>query len=993
MFPKLVALDTDGTIFTGQLDQDAWGKGPKAAHKLTDNIHKVDELTLEDRSDRDNKIKMNPDIPRIVTDILSNGASLAIVSRNTSKALCDRALYYFHAKDPKSGETKPIIKLVRYDEVVDEPKSNHFKRIHGWCKYDYTDMVLFDDEAPKDVSDLGVVVNDCPAETGLTWEIYSKGIAHWVKKQNKSPTPGSATTLSIAHFNDVYQVGDQKVKIDGKQETIDVTKFATSLADITAKWNKRQDGKKDGLIVFSGDLFSPSTESSVTRGKHMPPIINGLGVDVGCVGNHEFDFGVPQLQKLIKDTAFPWLLSNIVDEKTGKVPETMQELYVLERAGIRIGFVGLVEKEWIATVTGWPENYKWKDMAEVGKDLSAVLRNPTGEHKCDLVIAVTHSRIPNDIKLARALGALSPKGQEITDINSLQGVDLLLGGHDHIYWISKGVTEWDGYDIQAPQEGAEDDEGDTLIVKSGTDFQDLSEVVLELKDNPPGSIRNKVIQKITGKRHITRESTPVNEAMKAIIDSELGTINATMSEPILITEVQLDVRSSFIRLQESPIGNWIADCIRPAYDEALAKMGYGKTDCVVAGCGDFRGDGVYEPGFFTLKNLMTVLPYDDPTIVVELDANALWDTMESGLSRWPTHEGRFPAISGMRVTWDSRKPGRSRVLSIWLTEQDPKKPGVIVDKEEVKRTSTRKYLVMVGDYMSQGGDGYDVLKGKKQIITTENGQSKSALIRKFLLGAQFLNKQMTEKPSARGAMSNKTMEIVGNFEARLPELPRFSLESLPDLPSLKLPSSPSLPDMPSLKMPSSPNLPNMPSWKAPSTPSIPKMPAWKTPSTSSFKAPSLPEIKRPSMPNLPSSDSFRSSLSDVSSAVQSTQDLVQNTAQSALDLGISTIRWVAAGMLLAAALAVADNEDMGLLDPYERVRTRAMASLLRASDSVNINLRMNLSIFRAADNEKDKKAAADAEEAKVDAAEKEAKKTLPVIHPIVDGRLRDVAKA
>lgn len=86
----------------------------------------------------------------------------------------------------------------------------------------------------------------------------------------------------------------------------------------------------------------------------------------------------------------------------------------------------------------------------------------------------------------------------MTNINSLHGVDVLLGGHDHIYWISKGVDKWEGYDIQAPQDGAEDDEGDTLIIKSGTDFQDLSEVVLELKDTPPGSVRNKVIQTITG---------------------------------------------------------------------------------------------------------------------------------------------------------------------------------------------------------------------------------------------------------------------------------------------------------------------------------------------------------------------------------------------------------------------------------------------------------------------------------------------------------------
>ncbi|KIY73873.1 Metallo-dependent phosphatase [Cylindrobasidium torrendii FP15055 ss-10] len=992
MFPKLVALDTDGTIFTGQLDQETWGKGPEAAHKLADNIHKVDSFTLEDRSDHTNKIKMNPDIPRIIHDILNNGAFLAIVSRNKSKALCDRALYYFHAQDPKSGEMKPIIKLVRYDEVADEPLSQHFKRIRGWSKYAYTDMVFFNNKAPKDVTELGVVVNECPAETGLTWETYSKGIAHWAETQ-KDLAPGSTTKIGIAHFNDVYQVGEQHINIDGKQEKIDVTKFASSLATITEKWSERKDGKKDGLVVFSGDLFSPSTESSITRGKHMPSIINGLGVDVGCVGNHEFDFGVPQLQKLIKDTSFPWLLSNIIDEDTDKIPETMQELYVLERAGVRIGFVGLVEKEWIATVTGWPENYKWRDMAEVGKALSAVLRDPHGEHKCDIVVAVTHSRIPNDIKLARELGALSSKGQAATDISSLHGVDILLGGHDHVYWISKGVDKWEDYDTEAPQDGAEDDKGDTLIVKSGTDFQDLSEVVLELTDTPPGSVRNKVIQRITGKRYITRESTPVNADMKAIIDSELGTINATMSENILITEVQLDVRSSFVRLQESPIGNWIADCIRPAYNEALAKMDYGPTDCVIACCGDFRGDGVYEPGYFTLKNLMTVLPYGDPTIVVELDANGLWDTVESSLSKWPTQEGRFPAISGMRVTWDSTKPGGSRVQSIWLTEQDPKKPEVVLDKEEVKRTNTRKYLVMVGEYMAQGGDGYDVLKDKKQVISSENGQSKSALIRKFLLGAQYLNKQMTEPASTRNAMSNKTLEIVGNFEARLPDLPKFSLESLQDLPSFKLPTSLNIPDVSSWEIPSIPPSPSirMPgSLNTPSSPSIPKFGAWKTPT---IKAPSLPEVRRPSLPQMPSSDSLLSGISNVSSAVQSTQDLAQSTVQTALDLGISTIRWVAAGMLLAAALAVADTEDMGLLDPYERVRTRAMARLLRASDNVNVNLRMNLAVLRGAASDEDKNTAADAEDAKVDAAESDAKKTLPVIHPIVDGRLKDVSKA
>ena len=39
-----------GTIFTGQLDQNLWGKGPNAAVKLADNIQRVDDFTLQDKT-------------------------------------------------------------------------------------------------------------------------------------------------------------------------------------------------------------------------------------------------------------------------------------------------------------------------------------------------------------------------------------------------------------------------------------------------------------------------------------------------------------------------------------------------------------------------------------------------------------------------------------------------------------------------------------------------------------------------------------------------------------------------------------------------------------------------------------------------------------------------------------------------------------------------------------------------------------------------------
>lgn len=60
------------------------------------------------------------------------------------------------------------------------------------------------------------------------------------------------------------------------------------------------------------------------------------------------------------------------------------------------------------------------------------------------------------------------------------------------------MTSWEGYDLTQEVLGAEGDKGDVLVVKSGTDFRDLSEFTLELEDTPSGSIRRKVIKSIIG---------------------------------------------------------------------------------------------------------------------------------------------------------------------------------------------------------------------------------------------------------------------------------------------------------------------------------------------------------------------------------------------------------------------------------------------------------------------------------------------------------------
>ena len=100
--------------------------------------------------------------------------------------------------------------------------------------------------------------------------------------------------------------------------------------------------------------------------------------------------------------------------------------------------------------------------------------------------------------MAKELLALSPSGQKENSIASQHGVDLILGGHDHLYFVGRGVNSWDNFNVSEKVLGAELDNGDVLVVKSGTDFRDLSEIKIVLESTPKGSVRNKIVRSITG---------------------------------------------------------------------------------------------------------------------------------------------------------------------------------------------------------------------------------------------------------------------------------------------------------------------------------------------------------------------------------------------------------------------------------------------------------------------------------------------------------------
>ena len=75
-----------------------------------------------------------------------------------------------------------------------------------------------------------------------------------------------------------------------------------------------------------------------------------------------------------------------------------------------------------------------------------------------------------------------------------------------------------------------------------------------------------------------------------------------------------------------------------------------------------RGDSVYGPGmrisfsgfkvgrqnktqmsqligYLTLGDVLEILPFEDPLVVLEISGKTLWDALEASLATWPAQEG------------------------------------------------------------------------------------------------------------------------------------------------------------------------------------------------------------------------------------------------------------------------------------------------------------------------------------------------------------------
>ena len=168
------------------------------------------------------------------------------------------------------------------------------------------------------------------------------------------------------------------------------------------------------LLVDAGDRWTGNAyvDKAPTPGMPMISLMNRLGYDVATLGNHEFDFGQTFLGRMIDSMDFEVVCANLTSD-TCVFPQPAPYV-ILERQGLRIGFVGVVTNyEGPGHPAGNAVNFeglRFPDPQQMARQYADELRP-----KVDVLVLVSHMGDDRDAEL----------------LATEHRYDLVIGGHTH----------------------------------------------------------------------------------------------------------------------------------------------------------------------------------------------------------------------------------------------------------------------------------------------------------------------------------------------------------------------------------------------------------------------------------------------------------------------------------------------------------------------------------------------------------------------------------
>lgn len=432
-------------------------------------------------------------------------------------------------------------------------------------------------------------------------------------------------------------------------------------------------------LVSCGDFVQGGVYGSISKGEAIVKIMNHVGYDVVTLGNHEFDYEIPQLKSLVNSLDAKVVSSNFIKKSDNK---PVFKSYTMKTYGkTKIAFVGITTPETFTKST--PAYFQDSN----GKFIYDFCGDATGK--------ALYQRVQKVVNAARKKGAdyvvaLSHLGTEsVTErwsaqnlVKNTYGIDVVLDGHSHSTVESLKVKNKKGKSI--------------AISSTGTKFANVGELVITKN----GKITTNLI------------SLGEDEQTKEYVEGIKDEYNKLLDEVIGKTDVDLTTLDAkgqrAVRNAETNLGDFCADAFRYAMGADIGLMNGGGIRANVA------------TGNLTYNDMIAVFPWSNYGCVIEATGQQIKDALELGAKNYPEESGGFLQVSGLKYTIDASIPssvitnadtgmfekvnGKYRVtdIQVWNAEKSAYEPI------DLKKT----YTVAGTNYtLRNNGDGYTMFDG------------------------------------------------------------------------------------------------------------------------------------------------------------------------------------------------------------------------------------------------------------------------------------------
>jgi len=504
-----------------------------------------------------------------------------------------------------------------------------------------------------------------------------------------------------------------------------IARIATIAKRIRADSNR-------SLWLDSGDCFQGAPVFNLFKGEAEMRALSLAGMDGAVLGNHEFDLGAKNLfEKIDNWSTFPLLAGNYAwdDPPTSVVAPDGRSLRdviapyaIYDVKGLKIGVIGMGNTSTITSIYEGGNSLGFRPIDDAtALDGWVRLLRP----QVDVVVVISHLGLDEDEGLTAAQVEDDPNGNFSKD--TLQGVDLILGGHLHI------VTN-------PPKLIPNDDQGhNTILVHSGAfaKFVGRLDVVVHVGDDNADPTRR---SRITSFSYI---NIPVQNDVPD--DPE---ITALMWPYSVKLNQEIDLNGVFAYINSSPTAG------SPCQANGTCPVGSGQVcNYTTNTCGDpvkvARNDlsggdsqlgnlvarsmqvqqGVeaelaitnslgiradFEYGPLTIEQMYNVFPFENSITVIYLSGQEIQETLDYVAQRSATRGCRTQAqVAGIAFDMVCSGPQGAYAKNIALGDNCRLggNPDAEIDFSKCAPLELSSlYRVAVNDYIAAGGSGFDVLR-------------------------------------------------------------------------------------------------------------------------------------------------------------------------------------------------------------------------------------------------------------------------------------------